>query len=46
MRFINDFKKNVNVVYVTCDKEFEHISSSAIRKISDFGGDVSQYLVK
>ena len=46
MRFINDYKKDVNVVYVTCDKEFEHISSSAIRKISDFGGDVSQYLVK
>lgn len=46
MRFINDFKKNVNVVYITCDKEFEHISSSAIRKISEFGGDVTKYLVK
>lgn len=39
MRFVNDFKKGVNVVYITCDKEFEHISSSAIRKISEFGGD-------
>ncbi len=38
MRFINDFKKDVNVVYVTCDREFEHISSSAIRKIEQFGG--------
>ena len=38
MRFINDFKKNVNVVYITCDQEFEHISSSAIRKIEQFGG--------
>jgi pantetheine-phosphate adenylyltransferase len=39
MRFINDFKKNINVVYITCDKEFEHISSSAIRKIDAFGGE-------
>jgi pantetheine-phosphate adenylyltransferase len=46
MRFINDYKKNVNVVYITCDKEFEHISSSAIRKIADFGGNVDQYLIK
>jgi pantetheine-phosphate adenylyltransferase len=38
MRFINDFKKDINVVYITCDQEFEHISSSAIRKIEQFGG--------
>ena len=38
LRFVTDFKKDVNVVYVTCDKEFEHISSSAIRKIGEFGG--------
>jgi pantetheine-phosphate adenylyltransferase len=38
MRFTNDFKKDINVVYITCDKEFEHISSSAIRSISEFGG--------
>lgn len=38
MRFTDDFKKNINVIYITCDKEFEHISSSAIRKISEFGG--------
>jgi pantetheine-phosphate adenylyltransferase len=48
MRFISDFKKEVNVVYITCDKEFEHISSSAIRKIMDFGGYEmgKQYLVE
>lgn len=38
MRFINDFKKDINVIYITCDQEFEHISSSAIRKIEQFGG--------
>jgi pantetheine-phosphate adenylyltransferase len=37
-RFIDDFKKNINVVYLTCDKEYEHISSSAIRNIEKFGG--------
>lgn len=36
MRFINDFKKDVNVVYITCDKEYEHISSSAIRNLQKF----------
>ncbi len=47
MRFISDFKKDINVFYITCDKEFEHISSSAIRKIEQFGGSdmVKQYLV-
>lgn len=47
MRFIKDFKKDVNVVYITCDQEFEHISSSAIRKISQFGGTemTKQYLI-
>lgn len=39
LRFVSDFKKDVNVVYITCDQEFEHISSSAIRKISEFGGN-------
>lgn len=46
VRFIHDFKKDVNVVYMTCDKEFEHISSSAIRKIQQFGEELAkQYLV-
>jgi pantetheine-phosphate adenylyltransferase len=48
LRFVSDFKKNVNVVYITCDKEFEHISSSAIRKIEEFGGHEmsKQYLIE
>lgn len=47
MRFIKDFKKDVSVVYITCDQEFEHISSSAIRKIGQFGGSemTKQYLI-
>jgi len=46
LRFIDDFKKNVNVVYITCDKEYEHISSSAIRKINQIDGEMAQkYLI-
>ena len=46
-RFVDDFKKDVNVIYITCDREYEHISSSAIRKIEQFGGlDMTkQYIV-
>lgn len=48
LRFVNDFKKDVNVVYITCDKEFEHISSSSIRKIADMGGPemTKQYIIE
>ena len=47
LRFVSDFKKDVNSIYITCDKEFEHISSSAIRKIKEFGGNdmCKQYTV-
>jgi pantetheine-phosphate adenylyltransferase len=46
-RFINDFKKDINVVYITCDKEYEHISSSAIKKIRQLGSEdmVKKYLI-
>jgi pantetheine-phosphate adenylyltransferase len=46
-RFVDDFKKDVNVIYLTCDREYEHISSSAIRKIEQFGDSdmTKQYLV-
>lgn len=46
-RFVDDFKKDVNVIYLTYDREYEHISSSAIRKIEQFGGKemTKQYLV-
>ncbi len=46
-RFIDDFKKDVNVIYLTCDRDYEHISSSAIRKIEEFGGPdmIKKYIV-
>ena len=46
MRFVDDFKKDINVVYITCDKEFEHISSSAIRSLQSFrSGSGDTYLI-
>lgn len=46
MRFVSDFKENINVVYITCDKEYEHISSSAIRSLQQFrSGSGDSYLI-
>jgi pantetheine-phosphate adenylyltransferase len=45
LRFIEDFKKGIKTTFIVCDKEYEHISSSAIRKIKEFGGDVEKYSV-
>ena len=46
-RWVDDFKKDVNYVYITCDKDFEHISSSSIRKLEKFGGTemTKKYLI-
>lgn len=46
MRFVDDFKKDINVVYITCDKEFEHVSSSSIRSLQSFRpGTGDKYLI-
>ncbi len=46
LRFINDFKKNINVVFIKCDDEFQHISSSAIRNLESFrSGSGNKYIV-
>jgi pantetheine-phosphate adenylyltransferase len=46
IKFIKDFKKDINVVFFRCDEEFSHISSSAIRNLQKFrpgSGDI--YLI-
>ena len=47
LAFIQDFKKDVKTVFIACDKEVAHISSSAIRMIKKFGGDesVKNYII-
>lgn len=47
LAFIKDIKPDVKVVYIPCDKKYEHISSSAIRNLSKFDSNLSdKYLVK
>lgn len=36
LKFIKDFKKDINVVFFRCDEEYSHISSSAIRNLQSF----------
>lgn len=44
-RFLQDLKPDIKVVSIFCDKEYEHISSSAIRMLQKYGnGD--EYLLK
>lgn len=46
LKFINDFKKNIDVVFFRCDEEFAHISSSAIRNLQSFrSGSGDKYCV-
>jgi pantetheine-phosphate adenylyltransferase len=46
LKFIEDFKKDINVVFIRCDAQYEHISSSAIRSLESFRkGSSSKYLV-
>ena len=35
-RFLQEFKFDIKVVYIPCDKEFEHISSTALRGMQNF----------
>lgn len=47
LKFIKDFKKDINVVFIRCDDEFKHVSSSAIRSLESFRtGSCDKYLIK
>lgn len=47
LKFIEDFKKDINVVFLRCDDKYEHVSSSAIRALESFReGSGERYLVK
>lgn len=46
LSFIHDFKPEVKSVFIMCDKQFEHISSSSIRQLESFQpGSGLKYLV-
>lgn len=43
--FVRDYMPTVRVVFLLCNKEYEHVSSGAIRSLSEFNADVSKYIV-
>lgn len=46
LKFIKDFKKDIDVVFFRCDEQFSHISSSAIRSLQSFRpGSGDKYLI-
>lgn len=46
LKFINDFKKDIDVIFIKCDSEFNHISSSSIRSLQSFRpGSGDKYLI-
>ncbi|MFW6226041.1 MAG: adenylyltransferase/cytidyltransferase family protein [bacterium] len=47
LSFINEIRPSTNVVYIPCDKQYEHISSSAIRNLMKFNKQKSdKYIIK
>ncbi len=47
LSFIKDIKPDTKIVYIPCNKELEHISSSAIRNLMKFDIELaSKYIVK
>lgn len=44
--FIEDIRPNTSVVYIPCDKQYEHISSTAIRNLMKFDQSLAEkYIV-
>jgi len=43
LRFMEDQFPAINVMYIACDRKFEHVSSSAIRALRTFGEDAEKY---
>ena len=46
-RFFQDLMPDIQMVSIFCDKEYEHISSSAIRMLQKYGDDkIKNYLLE
>ncbi len=41
-RYMEDFNPDIKIVYMMSSREFDHISSSAIKSIKAFGGDYTK----
>ena len=46
LKFIKDFKSDIKVIFIRCDEEYEHISSTAVRSMEDFRkGSGAKYFI-
>lgn len=45
-KWIHSFDSNIKFVYLSCNSNYEHISSSSLRELQNIGEDISKYLVK
>lgn len=46
LKFITDFKPNLKSMFIMCDKQFEHISSTSLRLLESFRiGSSKKYLI-
>ncbi len=45
VQYIKDQMPNLKVIFFLCDKQYEHLSSSAIRSLAKFGDDSKKYLI-
>lgn len=44
--YISDFKPDIDAIFIMCDHQYSHISSSAIRQLESFRtGSASKYLI-
>jgi len=47
LKYIKDFKDDLNVIFIRCDEKYDHISSSSVRQLEAFRkGSGDSYLVK
>lgn len=44
-KWILTYNKDIKFVYLFCDNEYEHISSSSLRELNSIGKDITGYLV-
>lgn len=42
LRFMETMKSNINMVFIACDKQYEHLSSTSIRNIAQISTETAQ----
>jgi pantetheine-phosphate adenylyltransferase len=45
LQYLKDYKQDIKIIMILCDKEYEHISSSTIKNLSKFNIDITKYLL-